>query len=105
MESTMEDRELSRAIVAYVAKGRSAFPRSDVDAVTTFASEHGLNADELLARVRAILDECMSIEIDWQKNSLVEGGTRAQRVMAERHPELGQDALDALFWTFTYNWR
>lgn len=101
----MEDRELSEGIIAYLAKGRSAFPRSDEDAVEAQAVAVGVDAETLVSRVRAIVDECMSIEIDWKNHSLVEGGREAQSTMAERHPELRQDALEALFWMFTYNWR
>lgn len=101
----MEDRELSQAIIVYLAKGTSPYPRPDDDAVVAFAADIDADAEALVGNVHAIVEECMSIEIDWSTHSLVEGGREAQRVIAERHPEIGADALDALFWMFTYNWR
>lgn len=102
-EGIMEDRVLSRAIILYLAKGRSPFPKSDDAAV--IAAAHPVDAPALLDRVRRITDECMAIDIDWASHSLVEGGEEARQTMAIRHPELSPEALDALRWMFTYNWR
>lgn len=101
----LEDRELSQAILEYVGKGRSAFPRSDDDAVVKFAADTGAEPAVLLAQVVEIASECLAVTIDWSTHTLSEGGDEAERVMAERHPELGRDALKALRWAFTYNWR
>ncbi|NYE21213.1 hypothetical protein [Microbacterium immunditiarum] len=99
----MEDARVSQAIVEYLAKGRSPFPKSDEDAVIAFAG--GAEPEALLAHVKGLTGEMMSIEVDWSARTLSEGGREAQRIMAERHPELGQNALEALYWMFTYNWR
>lgn len=101
----MEHQVQSQAIIAYLGKGRSAFPRSDADAVLAVATETGVDAHELLASVRAVVDECMAIKIDWSNNTLSDGGDEAKRVLATSHPELSDEALTALRWTFTYNWR
>ncbi|GAA2884674.1 hypothetical protein [Microbacterium esteraromaticum] len=93
---------LSRAIVEYLAKGRSAFPKADEAAVVALA---GAEAADVLARVRAIVDEMMAIEVDWSVSTLAEGGRKAHAQMADRHPELSDDALAALYWAFTYNAR
>ena len=103
MTDMVDDSLLSRAILAYLAKGRSSFPKTDGDAVRVLAS--GSHPDVLLDRVRAIIAECMSVKVDWSKHSLSEGGRTAQRIVARRHPELSADALEALYWMFTYNWR
>jgi len=103
METSVEDARVSQAIVEYLAKGRSPFPKSDEDAVLAFAA--GEEPEALLARVKALTEEMMSIKVDWSTKTLSEGGREAQRVMAERHPELGENALEALYWMFTYNWR
>lgn len=52
-----------------------------------------------------IITECMQVEVDWAEHSLVEGGRAAQTAIAQRFPELGEEALEALFWAFTYNVR
>ena len=99
----MEDQQLSQAIIAYLGKGRSSFPRTDEEAVLALESETESSA--LLEKVLAAVAEMMSIEIDWSTHTLPEGGDEAARVMAKRHPELTEEALVALRWMFTYNWR
>jgi hypothetical protein len=97
------DAVLSDAIVAYLAKGRSPFPKSDADAVAPEAPQ--TERDALIAATQSIVNECLAVEVDWNTLSLSEGGRRAQAVIAERHPELTPEALEALYWAFTYNWR
>ncbi len=102
----MNDHILNQAIVAYLGKaGSAAYPGKDEAAVTAVAE--GANADpaELLARVRAIDAEFMGVKVDWESLSLEEGGDEAKRVMAARYPQLDEDALEALRWKFTYDWR
>lgn len=98
----MVDERLSQAIIEYLAKGRSPFPKTDEDAVIAFAGD---DAADMLARVRRVVDEMMATEVDWSSNTLSEGGRQAQAQIAARHPELSDDALAALYWMFTYNWR
>lgn len=97
------DEQLSRAVVAYLGKGRSAFPRTDAGAVAPDAP--ATERDALLARVRNVVDECLAIEVDWHDRSLAAAGQVARDTMARRHPGLSPDALDALRWLFTYTWR
>lgn len=99
----MEDHELNQAIIAFLGGGRSAFPTHDGAAVIAAAS--ATDARALLDRLRRVTDECMAIHIDWASHTLVEGGEEARQTMACRHPELSPQALDALKWMFTYNWR
>ncbi|MEV0646349.1 hypothetical protein AB0I28_13895 [Phytomonospora sp. NPDC050363] len=94
----MEDRELSRAVIAHLGSGRPSPPQDS-------AGPDDADSAALSARVRAIVADFWSIEIDWSTHSLVEGGREAERIMAARHPELGGDALEALFQRFTYEWR
>lgn len=98
----MEDRDLTLAVVRYLAKGSSAFPRRDADAALAMPIAQPA---ELLERARAVVDECMSVPVDWSNRTLEEGGREAEREIAKKHPELGPDALAALFWAFTYLWR
>lgn len=98
----MAEETLSRAVVEYLAKGRSSFPRSDEHAVAALAGD---DAGSMLARVRGIIDEMLAIEIDWSESSLSEGARTARATMASQHPELSDEALDALHWMFSYSWR
>lgn len=97
------DQELSQAIVEYLGRGRSSFPISDEEAVVKVAGDG--DPAVLLAKVRAIESECLSVYIDWTTLTLEQAGWEAERVMRARHPELSRDAVDALRWGFTYNWR
>jgi hypothetical protein len=96
------DDRLSRAIIEYLAKGRSSFPKTDEAAVVAVA---GNDAADMVVRVREIVDEMMAIEIDWSASSLFEGARTARATMGSRHPELSDEALDALHWMFSYSWR
>lgn len=98
----MVDDRLSRAIIEYLAKGRSSFPKTDEAAVVAVA---GNDAADMVVRVREIVDEMMAIEIDWSASSLSEGARTARATMASRHPEFSDEALDALHWMFSYSWR
>lgn len=103
--NTGKDQLLSQAIITYLSKGKSSFPKHDEDSVKVLATNAGIDPEMLLDAVRAITMECASIEIDWSNHSLAEGGQEVQRVMAKRHPELEKNAVDALAWMFTYMWR
>lgn len=103
VETSVEDRDLTHAIVAYLGKGRSPFPGTDEDAVAALVD--GEDSAGLLTRVRGVTDEMKSIKIDWADKSLSEGGRATQQILAARHPELGSEALEALYWMFTYDWR
>lgn len=98
----MAEETLSRAVVQYLAKGRSSFPRSNEHAVAALAGD---DAGSMLARVRGIIDEMLAIEIDWSESILSEGARTARATMASQHPELSDEALDALQWMFSFSWR
>ena len=82
------------------------YPRKgDEIAVEAVSALAGDDPETLIARVREIEAETMAVEVDWSTRTLSEGGRVARAAMAERHPELSEAALDALYWAFTYNWR
>ena len=105
VEERVNDQTLERAVLAYLGKGRSAFPRHDEDAVHDVAAEADVDPDALVGTVVSLTEECLAIKIDWSNTTLSEGGDEVERVMRARHPELGAAAVDALRWAFTYNWR
>jgi hypothetical protein len=98
----MTDTQLDVGILAYLQRGVAASPRTDTAAVRAVASDH---ADSLLFQVEAIVAESLDVPIDWTKVTLGEAGRQVADVMRERHQELGQEALDALAWNFTFTWR
>jgi hypothetical protein len=92
---------LSAAIIAFLGKGESSLPRADDDAISASPADR----PALVADVRAVVAECLAIDPDWSTHTLAEGGRVARSAMAQRHPELSSEALDALAWAYTYNWR
>lgn len=94
---------VSEAIVAYLGWGRSPFPLADKEAIlsSTPCGEGEAVADE----VAALVVDFMSHEPDWGNASLVEAADNAKEEFRIAHPEVSQEALDALVWKFTYEWR
>jgi hypothetical protein len=45
----------------------------------------------------------MAIEVDWSTHTLVSATETATTEMHRRHPELSDDAIKALSWSFSYN--
>ncbi len=102
----MNDEIVNEAIVAYLGQaGSAAYPGKDEVAVIAVATKTDINPVELLAKVHAIDAEFMDIKVDWTSHGLEEGGDEAKRVMAARYSHLNEDALEALRWKFTYDWR
>jgi hypothetical protein len=97
------DEEASRAVVAYLGKGTSSWPRADVGAAMEAATV--TDPGRLASATAALVEECLGITVDWLSVSLSEGGDQAREEMARRHPQLGPSALEALRWAFTYHWR
>lgn len=97
------DATLSAAIVDYLGKGRSSFPRADASEVAPAAPP--AQRERLLNRVTTIVDETLAVPVDWSTSTLSESGRHARTAMADRHPSLTPAALDALAWAYTYNAR
>lgn len=53
-------------------------------------------------RVGTILTEAIKINVDWTGLTLSEGGQAVMAIMAERHPELSAEAVNALGRYYTY---
>ena len=99
----MQKEWLSNAMLLYTGYGKSSFPiwdRSEVEAVYS-----PVEAVELVRTVEDIIAETNSIKVDWESVSLSDAGKKVRAVQSERHPDLSEQALDALAWQFTYAWR
>ena len=83
----------------YLGAGASPYPKEDA-ALVDREFGHGVGEE-----VRSILDELSHVAVDWSTTSLVEGGEVARAAIKRTHPELSDEALDALRWKFTYDWR
>ncbi|WP_375493437.1 hypothetical protein [uncultured Jatrophihabitans sp.] len=93
---------VSQALVVFTGKGLSPFPVRNVD---RFAGHFGaLTAADLAAEVQRLHDEFYKVE-PRADESLVVAADRATAVFVARHPELTSDAVDALRWCYTYDWK
>lgn len=99
----MNDDELSTGVVAYLQKGSAASPRADEEACARVAAAR--EPATLVSEVKALVQESLAIRIDWDATSLGDAGRQVAAEMARRHPELSQEALEALAWNFTFAWR
>lgn len=91
-----DDIDINEAIRLYLEH----FPGgNDAD----FASYFGPAAAGVARRlVRALLDEALSINPDWNSMDLNEAGDYVESVMQDRHPELSRKSLDCIGNYFTY---
>lgn len=95
----MIDEELSRAILAYDQKGESSYPRADRAAVRR---EFGARADDLLTRVQELTDEINAVPVDWRVDSQDDAIARVRRLLLRTHPELSNEAIEALVWDYSF---
>ena len=86
---------MSDAVVAYLAYGDAASWRRRPETVS----------DEIRPRVEAIVAEADKITVDWGDRTLGQAGDAMREEMASRHPELPPEALAALRWKWTFDWR
>jgi len=95
--------DVNKAIIVFLAHHRASWPQQDeASLVRDLGAER---APALRAQVDALRGEMGAIEIDWTTHSLASGGAFARAEMRRRHPELSDEALDALAWEVTYNWK
>jgi hypothetical protein len=67
-----------------------------------FDARYGSVATAIRHTVRALLDEAMNIEVDWNSLSLNEAGDFIESVMHKRRPELSATALTCIGNYYTY---
>jgi len=95
--------EFSLAVVRFLGYGRTIHPVEDL---TQLVGEFGIETtSKLEPDIRQLLDDLNNLKPDWSVHSLVTAGAWAKEEMSRSHPELNQEALDALEWAFTWWWR
>lgn len=94
---------LTHAIVVWTGWGRTPSPARDEDAVVAaFGDEQGL---DLLARVRALEDEFYESNASNEAPDLASMGRQAAGEFSEKHPEIGEEAVRAFAWCYTYDFK
>jgi len=62
-------------------------------------------ANKIKPYLQQVMDDLMSIEIDWTGEDLESGSRKATQILAARHPELDADALRRLQLRYASEWR
>lgn len=94
------DDELSRAVVAYIRGAGLTWPHRSLDAV---AGAMGADAAERLGpHLERLADEAVYWPVDWDRHDLLPAMELVRGGLAERHPELSGEAVEALVWDFGY---
>lgn len=98
----METSQISEALVIYTGRGASPFP---IRSLERLAERFGPAAASDLAAEVTRLDEEFYATEPASDESLDAAADRAAAVFAARHPDLTRDAVDALRWCYTYDWK
>ena len=99
----MIDDELSRAVVAYLRGAGLAWPHRSLDAVAEVVGAG--TAERLRPGLERLADETLYWPVDWGCHDLLSAMEVVRGGLAERHPELSGDAVEALVWEFSYVYR
>lgn len=59
-------------------------------------------AQRLRQRLKGLADESVYWPVDWDCHNLVSAIDVVRRGLTEAHPELSDEAVDALVWDFSY---
>lgn len=94
---------VSAAVVAYLGVGNSPFPVRRDDAVAKIAQESG--EGDLLGAVTYLVAEVHTVEIDWNVDSMASAMARVAAHLRANHPDLAEEAVSALVWKFTCDWK
>jgi hypothetical protein len=91
---------ISRALVVWIGKGESAWPdHDDARLIRNFGAD---DAAELLPALRAIEDEFFESDARDRVADLGEMARAAAAEFRDKHPEIAEDAIDALAWSYSY---
>jgi hypothetical protein len=93
----------SEAIVLYLGRGMAPYPKRDPERlITRFGGSEGL---DLVTYAEEVLREMYEVSPDWASEDLPAATRRAVRRVAEGHPDLSEEALDALRWSYGWDWK
>lgn len=97
------DEIRSEAIILLLGQGISTHPNRDPQRLTErFGEELGL---DLVQYSEAVLAELYASSPDWSNDDLHSATERAVVRVRSGHPELSDEALAALGWSFSWDWK
>lgn len=93
----------SEALIRYLGGGRLPYPQPSPEVVVeTYGTEEGSDLVKYAAGVVEELDEMVP---DWKSEDLHTATERAVGLIARRHPELDDQALDLLRAMYSFGWK
>jgi len=94
---------ISNALIVWTGWGRTSWPQRDEKRL---AEEFGPEqAHELMPKIQELEDEFYSTDARFLADSLAEMGQIASAQFRGRHPELSDDAVMALAWCYTFDFK
>jgi hypothetical protein len=97
------DRLLSSAVISYTGYGSAIVPIESPERLNAAIGQAMVS--EYQKRVENLLEELNSFQADWNSMDLIEATKVVRNEMSALHPELSDEALDALAWSFSWWWR
>lgn len=94
---------ISDALIAWTGWRRTSWPqRDELRLAEEFGSEQ---ARELMPKLRELEEEFYSSDARLVASSLAEMGQMASEQFRCRHPELSEEAVRALAWCYTFDFK
>ena len=99
----MDEDLVTRAIVVWLGWGRAAWPhRNEATLVAEFGTDVAV---DVLPEVRRLEREFYMSDAWRVAPDLSTMGDQAAAEFRARHPEIGEDAVEALAWSYTFDYR
>jgi hypothetical protein len=99
----LSDDALSEAVILYLGYGDQAYPQRAGGRVN--ARFGLLRGAQLVSRAKRLDRIVGKTPVDWAVDDLPTATDRARRRATEAAPGLSGEALDALAWAFSYDWK
>ena len=98
----MDPKVISSAIIVFVGKGLSPFPIPSRNRVLeVFGPALGPDLNKV---IDALSDEFYEVE-PLPDETVIEATERATSTFVSHHPEISEDAVKALRWSYSYDWK
>ena len=99
----LDSSVITRAIVVWLGWGRASWPERNEDSLV---GEFGAAAaPDVLAEVRRLEDDFYASEASNVAPDLQTMGEQAAAEFRSKHPEVGEEAVRALAWSYTYDFK
>jgi hypothetical protein len=93
----------TEALLVWTAYGLDTAPRrDDASVISQFGAEA---ASELLPAMKSLMDEFYLSDAKYTAADLVEMGRMATKEFKAKHPEVADEALEALAWCYTFDFK